>query len=394
MTTENLDEKKLHPNQQVLDVHEPEKDELTAKDFEMLRKKKSINELSINKMLSYRSKATEKLGSEPAKDAKRKEGIRVSGMKVKAMLKKEDTQIEEAKDLPFDPPYKKAEPEKKTDKSGAVHTPMSRAKDLARQAMKKQMKEEFDLDITDEQADSLIENVNLEEMFPGTPEYEKKYGKAPQDMKKGEKKKTAQGEMEKTGKGVVHRRKFSEMLEVYVDDGIKGLFESLNDKEELIEEPTNAEFTAELEKAKNKAAGKDKADVAAAAVKGTKEMDEEVDLEERELTDAEMKEREKNVKGMKKGVEGFKERYGKDAKSVMYATATKMAKLKEETESEHYKAGHDYASDHAQDSGFKVTARARKKEMLADNPHKKGTKEHSDWHRGANDGHQMALDNM
>ena len=29
-----------HPNQQVLDVHEPEKDELTAKDFEMLRKMK------------------------------------------------------------------------------------------------------------------------------------------------------------------------------------------------------------------------------------------------------------------------------------------------------------------------------------------------------------------
>jgi len=69
-------------------------------------------------------------------------------------------------------------------------------------------------------------------------------------------------------------------------------------------------------------------------------------------------------------------------------------KLKEEKESEHYKAGHDYASDHAQDSGFKATARARKKEMLADNPHKKGTKEHSDWHRGANDGHQMGLDNM
>lgn len=168
----------------------------------------------------------------------------------------------------------------------------------------------------------------LEEMFPGTPEYEKKYGKAPQDMKKGEKKKTSQGEMEKTGKGVVHRRKFSEMLEVYGDNGIKGLFEALQDKEELMEEPTNAEFTAELEKAKRKAEGKEKADVAAAAVKGTKEMDEEVELEERELTDAEMKEREKNVKGMKKGVEGFKERYGKDAKSVMYATATKMAKEK------------------------------------------------------------------
>ena len=28
---------KLHPNQQKLDVHEPEKDKLTSKDFEMLR---------------------------------------------------------------------------------------------------------------------------------------------------------------------------------------------------------------------------------------------------------------------------------------------------------------------------------------------------------------------
>jgi hypothetical protein len=187
----------------------------------------------------------------------------------------------------------------------------------------------------------------LEEMFPGTPEYEKKYGKAPQDMKPGEKKKTTQGEMEKTGKGVVHRRKFSEMLEVYGDNGIKGLFEVLQDKEKLIEEPTNAEFTAELEKAKNKAVGKDKSDVAAASVQAVKQTEEthttvsvidyndvngvkfsEIDLTERELTDAEMKEREKNVKGMKKGVEGFKERYGKDAKSVMYATATKMAKEK------------------------------------------------------------------
>jgi hypothetical protein len=44
---EAIEEKKLHPNQQVLDVHEPEKDELTAKDFEMLRagkKQKPVKE--------------------------------------------------------------------------------------------------------------------------------------------------------------------------------------------------------------------------------------------------------------------------------------------------------------------------------------------------------------
>jgi hypothetical protein len=116
-------------------------------------------------------------------------------------------------------------------------------------------------------------------------------------------------------------------------------------------------------------------------------------IEERSLTDAEMNKREEIVKSMKKGMQGFKDRYGDKAKDVMYATATKQS-MKEETESEHYKAGHQYASDHAQDSGFKVTARARKKEMLSDNPHPKGSQEHKDWHRGALDGHQMGLDNM
>jgi hypothetical protein len=41
---------------------------------------------------------------------------------------------------------------------------MSRARDLARQAMKKQMKENFDLDISDEQADSLVQASNLEQI--------------------------------------------------------------------------------------------------------------------------------------------------------------------------------------------------------------------------------------
>jgi hypothetical protein len=49
-------------------------------------------------------------------------------------------------------------------------------------------------------------------------------------------------------------------------------------------------------------------------------------VEERSLTTAEKSAMEKNVKGMKKNLAGFKARYGKDAKSVMYATATKQAK--------------------------------------------------------------------
>ena len=46
---------------------------------------------------------------------------------------------------------------------------------------------------------------------------------------------------------------------------------------------------------------------------------------ERSLTKGEEKKKEKIVKGMKKDGD-FKDRYGKDAKAVMYATATKLAK--------------------------------------------------------------------
>ena len=51
-------------------------------------------------------------------------------------------------------------------------------------------------------------------------------------------------------------------------------------------------------------------------------------IEERELSKSEKKEKEKVVKGMKKSKSDFKRRYGDDAESVMYATATKIAKEK------------------------------------------------------------------
>ena len=52
---------------------------------------------------------------------------------------------------------------------------------------------------------------------------------------------------------------------------------------------------------------------------------------ERKLSKGEEKTREKYVKGMKKSRGDFEKRYGKDAESVMYATATKMAKKKNES---------------------------------------------------------------
>ena len=58
--------------------------------------------------------------------------------------------------------------------------------------------------------------------------------------------------------------------------------------------------------------------------------DEGEEMNEEKMTDAEMMKREKIVKSMKKNMAGFKERYGKDAKNVMYATATKQAMSEEE----------------------------------------------------------------
>lgn len=49
-----------------------------------------------------------------------------------------------------------------------------------------------------------------------------------------------------------------------------------------------------------------------------------------EMSAAQMKKREDIVKGMKKNLSSFTQRYGKDAKSVMYATATKQAMKEEE----------------------------------------------------------------
>jgi hypothetical protein len=50
------------------------------------------------------------------------------------------------------------------------------------------------------------------------------------------------------------------------------------------------------------------------------------DIQERSLTEPEMKKKEDIVKGMKKNLAGFKDRYGDRAKEVMYATSTQMAK--------------------------------------------------------------------
>jgi hypothetical protein len=73
----------------------------------------------------------------------------------------------------------------------------------------------------------------------------------------------------------------------------------------------------------------------------------DMDIQEKKMTEPEMKKREKMVKSMKKNFGDFKKRYGERAKEVMYATATKQAMKSEGVEQtealveeiNHYKIG-------------------------------------------------------
>jgi hypothetical protein len=216
------------------------------------------------------------------------------------------------------------------------------------------------------------EEVELDEAFPTVADAKKR-------MAAG---KTATGSVTKTATGLVHKRdyedekdeddtpkakkgygarqnykrstrvneqlSFTEMLELYNEHGIKVL--APIEKEEMNidgttievidadkvngfvettveEEVTNDEFTKEFEDQRASFEGKKKQPkVAAGKTTGVKEMPESVELDERTLTSGESKKKEEYVKGMKKGLSGFKQRYGERAKEVMYATATRMAK--------------------------------------------------------------------
>jgi len=281
-----MGEKALHPNQQKLDVHEPEKDKLTAKDFEMLRAGKKAPE-----------------------------------------IKKEE--VEEIDEAPSKESMEKAASDKKIKHEIAADRIEQKQKNMMKKsASDKKMKEEVEQ----------IEEMEIVKTATGMRVYGSSYGdsakarrdqvKRPVDDVKGPKmKELSDIEAEKKKK-----KKMSEMVALYQEQGLKGLFASL-----VKEEPDNEQFTKELEaqKAKNAGEGK-KAEVAKAAVQAVQEEEFEVvmnepngyaeaTIEERSMTEPEIKKKEEIVKSMKKGISGFKDRYGDRAKNVMYATATKNA---------------------------------------------------------------------
>jgi hypothetical protein len=239
-----MGEKALHPNQQKLDVHEPEKDELTADDFKKLR----------------------------------------AGKKAPEVKKEEVEQIDEYKSTGGVYRHKGTYGTEKSVEAG--YTDYDKENELAKKNLK--------------------DKPNR-----------KKYG-ARQNFVRSTR----------------VNESFSALLGVYKESGLKGLEEAL-----VKEEPTNDQYTAELEDAKAKAEGKKKQpDLTKGYIQAVKNEEIEVldadkingvqfdVIGERSLTEPEMKKKEEVVKSMKKGMTGFKDRYGDRAKEVMYATATKIAK--------------------------------------------------------------------
>jgi hypothetical protein len=211
-----LTTEKLHPNQQKLDVHQPEKDELTSKDFEMLRrgKKAEVKEGWQDMLDDVKKRAA----PQPNGGAGMKQGSRYGGSK--------------QKDEPED---------------------------------KKPMKEDMDINAINGVQMSTIDEAKFNPL---------KHIKNPSPAVKA-----AAPDVKRSSYG--DRAALMKAGGVKDDRGPRGV------TQEEVEQ-----------------------------------------IEEKHLTEPETNKKEEVVKSMKKGLAGFKARYGDRAKSVMYATATKIAKDK------------------------------------------------------------------
>jgi hypothetical protein len=381
-----MGEKALHPNQQKLDVHEPEKNELTAKDFEMLRNKKKVKEETEETIEEGTpAKNTDVADKSYLKDMGKKPTVASDLKNLGRFItgkKETNEEVEQIDETPGAQAMKasgvKQSPDKLLARTGmniahkfprkgqtdlgnipGMNTP-NVSKDTADYAEKRRGDREKQLKPAIKAAlgthgpkSKLPEEVDQAAEF--VLEYESKDGKFVHRARPGayggtkdEKHAvdTLSGPKTKELKAIESekKKKMSEMVATYKEQGLKGLFEALKKDEVIVEEPTSAEFDAQLADAKQRAAGtKKQAEVSKPAVQAVQNEEthttvefidyndvngvkiSEIDLEERSMTKPEMKKKEKIVKSMKKSISGFKARYGDDAKSVMYATATKQA---------------------------------------------------------------------
>ena len=290
---------KLHPNQQQLDVVDDEK--IDGKDFAKLRakkevKKEEVEELDEVSLKTATSAYVARMGREDDKSP-------VKAVKTMDNIAKKHGVVGVARAA------------KAADKEYGVNDKThNKRKDFVRSVMSN-VKEDIEQ----------IDEVKMADL-PSTRVQGRSYGASkPEphavDVMKGPKEKELKDiEAEKK------KKKFSEMVNLYQEKGLKSLSEML-----VKEEPDNEQYTKELEDAKAKDAGKKKnngigkaAPISTASISEEVEIESEV-IEEKHMTDAEMNKREDIVKSMKKGMAGFKDRYGDRAKDVMYATATKQA---------------------------------------------------------------------
>ena len=176
---------KLHPNQQQLDVHEPEKDELTSDDFKKLRAKKEVKKEEVESV---------------------EEGLQQT-------LRK------------YVPGYAKAQLNKKMDAQNYVSGDST--------------KKTVDKDVNYNRYKKVADKLNKEEVeeleevkmadLPSTKVQGRSYGASrPEphavDVMKGPKEKELKDiEAEKKKK----QKKFSEMVNLYQEKGLKSLYEML-----------------------------------------------------------------------------------------------------------------------------------------------------------------------
>jgi preprotein translocase subunit YajC len=211
---------------------------------------------------------------------------------------------------------------------GTIQSPISRARELAQQGLKKAMsKEETEID---------------EAMFPGTKEYEKKFGQSPQQKlkKKGDTVPTSQGDMTKTDKGIAHRRRFTEMLESYTEGGLKYIATLVQ------EEPDNEEYTKEVEDQKAKMDGKKKGgDVAKASVQAVKNEEVEELDELSKSTLASYAKKASHEARMKHGIGKDFERISKSSRKPEYKQGAKEWEDKYKSDARRREAGVGKAID-------------------------------------------------
>ena len=353
---------KLHPNQQQLDVHEPEKDELTADDFKKLRGKKEvkkeevelteeeyyqIGELLVNENIEIDEetmthiqlkKAPGTSGNVTHVHYKGKQIGSITKNKPSGMVRDAQTGAVRKATLGGHPGANKISysTKHKSGETSSGHGDVKNAVAAIRDAHADSQQEKR---IRREEVETIHE-VKLADL-PSRKIQGRAYGASrPEPHAVDTIKGPNDAELKKI-EAEKKKKKFSEMVNLYQDKGLKSLSEML-----AKEEATEDEFNKEVEDAKDKAAGKKKQpDIAKGAVQAVKNEEthttvEVIDLndvngvqyseielaQERTLTPAETDKKEEIVKSMKKGLSGFKERYGSRANDVMYATATARAK--------------------------------------------------------------------